>query len=102
MFGKRVPPDPRLHTAAPSAGTSMMLRVFDARGRARPIERIAEQIFPNLKRMMPRRGMKNPVRDNQSHGLARDGSVLRARRLPHAAAPPAPPLICASVSKITS
>ena len=48
MFGKRVPPDPRL-TPQRRHRARLMLRVFDARVAGASYRKIAERIFPNLK-----------------------------------------------------
>jgi hypothetical protein len=56
MFGKRVPPDPRL-TSQRRHRTRLMLRVFDPRVAGASYRKIAEQIFPTSK-MVPRHGSR--------------------------------------------
>lgn len=70
MFGKRVPPDPRL-TPQRRQRARLMLRVFDARFASASYRRIAEQIFPNLKHDAATWD-ENPVRITIAR-LARDG-----------------------------
>ena len=70
MFGKRVPPDPRL-TPQRRHRARLMLRVFDARLASASYRKIAEQIFPNLKHDAAT-WVESPVRITIAR-LARDG-----------------------------
>jgi hypothetical protein len=70
MFGKRVPPDPRL-TPQRRHRARLMLRVFDARLASASYRKIAEQIFPNLKHDSAT-WVESPVRITIAR-LARDG-----------------------------
>ena len=70
MFGKRVPPDPRL-TPQRRHRARLMLRVFDARLASVSYRKIAEQIFPNLKHDAVT-WVESPVRITIAR-LARDG-----------------------------
>ncbi|TBZ19268.1 DUF2285 domain-containing protein [Rhizobium leguminosarum bv. viciae] len=70
MFGKRVPPDPRL-TPQRRHRARLMLRVFDARLASASYRKIAEQLFPNLKHDAAT-WVESPVRITIAR-LARDG-----------------------------
>ncbi|WP_271199518.1 DUF2285 domain-containing protein [Methylopila turkensis] len=70
MFGKRVPPDPRL-TPQRRHRARLMLRVFDARLASASYRKIAEQIFPNLKHDAAT-WVESPVRITIAR-LVRDG-----------------------------
>lgn len=70
MFGKRVPPDPRI-TPQRRHRARLMLRVFDARVAGASYRKIAEQLFPNLKHDAATWD-ENPVRVTIAR-LARDG-----------------------------
>ncbi len=70
MFGKRVPPDPRI-TRQRRHRARVMLRVFDARVAGASYRKIAAQIFPNLKHDAATWD-ENPVRVTIAR-LARDG-----------------------------
>jgi hypothetical protein len=70
MFGKRVPPDPRI-TPQRRHRARLMLRVFDARVAGASYRKIAEQIFPNLKHDAAT-WVESPVRVMIAR-LARDG-----------------------------
>lgn len=70
MFGKRVPPDPRL-TPQRRRRARLMLRVFDARRTGASYRKIAEHIFPNLNHDAATWD-ENPVRVTIAR-LVRDG-----------------------------
>lgn len=70
MFGKRVPPDPRI-TPHRRHRARLMLRVFDARAAGASYRKIAAQIFPNLKHDAATWD-ENPVRVTIAR-LSRDG-----------------------------
>ncbi|PZU69294.1 DUF2285 domain-containing protein [Sphingobium sp.] len=70
MFGKRVPPDPRM-TPQRRQRARLMLRVFDARLASASYRKIAEHIFPNLSHEAATWD-ENPVRVTIAR-LARDG-----------------------------
>lgn len=70
MFGKRVPPDPRM-TLQRRQRARLMLRVFDARVDGVSYRKIAEQLFPNLKHDAETWD-ESPVRITIAR-LARDG-----------------------------
>lgn len=70
IFGKRVPPDPRM-TPQRRQRARLMLRVFDARLANASYRQIAEHIFPNLSHEAATWD-ENPVRVTIAR-LARDG-----------------------------
>lgn len=73
MFGKRVPPDPRL-TPQRRHRARLMLRVFDARVESASYRKIAKHIFPNLEHDAATWD-ENPVRVTIAR-LVRDGTAF--------------------------
>ena len=73
MFGKRVPPDPRI-TRQRRGRARQMLRAVDARELGATYRQIAEQLFPNIKHDA-KTWIESPIRETTIR-LARDGMAF--------------------------